>query len=187
MAYQAIGPGIRDGGGTTPPAQSRQMRAMMIGGGMLLLLIGLGLIGSATLFASKQAQLREEGTTIVADVLDTQATRTTRRGTVTSTRYEVKYRFQPMGQAAVTSGWEDAPEDVVRAATQTKTIEVRYLPSDPGVNLPSASVGAESGSGVASIWQLSVGAGLTIMGLGIVFLAGKSLSTPRPSAGRPVM
>src|SRR5215217_4085724 len=167
MAYQAIGPGVRGGGGTTPPAQSRQMLAMMIGGGVLLLLIGLGLIGSATLFASKQAQLRDEGKTIVANVLDTQATRTTRRGIVTSTRYEVKYRFQPTGQAAVTSDWEEAPEDVARAATQTKTIEVRYLPSDPSINLPSASAGAESGSGVASIWQVSVGAGLTIVGLAI--------------------
>ncbi len=60
MAYQAIGPGVRGGGGTTPPAQSRQLLAMMIGGGVLLLLFGLGLIGSGTLIASKQARLRDE-------------------------------------------------------------------------------------------------------------------------------
>src|SRR5262245_50379782 len=122
MAYQAMGPGTWNGGGTPPTTRSRQTLATMIGGGVLLLLIGLGLIGSATLSASTQAQLRAEGKTIVADVLDAQVTRSTKRGTITSTRYEVKYRFQLPGQAVVTSDWEEAPEEIVRAATQTKTI-----------------------------------------------------------------
>src|SRR5215212_9006403 len=87
------------------------------------------------------AQLRTDGLTIVADVVDTQLVRSTRRGTVTNTRYEVQYRFQPPKGSIVASGWEEVPEEVARLAAQTKTIEVRYLPNDPSVNLPSASVG----------------------------------------------
>jgi hypothetical protein len=187
MAYQPRNTGIRDGGGTPARDHSRQRLTMMIGGGLILLLIGLGLIASATLSASTQEKLRAEGKSIVADVVDTQVTKSTRRGTVTSTRYEVKYRFQPPGQTAITSGWEEAPEAVVRAATQAKTIEVSYLPGDPSVNLPAASISGESGSGVTSIWQMIVGAAFVITGLAIMFLVGKGASAPRRSADSPMM
>jgi hypothetical protein len=159
---------------------------MMIGGGLILLLIGLGLIANTALSTSTQAKLRAEGKTIAADVLDSQITKTTRRGSVTSTRYEVKYRFQPPGQAAVTSGWEEAPDQVVRAAAQAKTIEVSYLPSDPSINLPAASVGSEASSGVATIWPVFVGAIFAFMGIGLLLLARKGTGANRPPAGRPV-
>src|SRR5215213_8815831 len=112
-------------------SNSRQKWAMTIGGGLLLLLIGIGLVVSSVFSVSTTARLQADGQTIVADVVDAQVVKSTRRGSVTNTRHEVKYRFQPPGQAAVTSGWEEAPEDVVRAAIRTNAIEVRYLPSDP--------------------------------------------------------
>ena len=186
MAYQETGTGDRGGSGSTSRPHSGQTLVMMIGGGLILLLIGLGLIASSALSASTQAKLRADGKTIVADVVDTQVTKTTRRGSVTSTRYEVKYRFQAPGQAVVASDWEEAPEEVVRAAAQAKTIEVSYLPSDPSVNLPAATIGNEVGSGVASAWQVIVGAVFAIMGLGILLLARKGPGVPHASAGRPV-
>jgi hypothetical protein len=159
---------------------------MMIGGGLISLLIGLGLIASATLSASTQEKLRTEGKAIIADVVDTQVTKSTRKGTVTSTRYEVQYRFQPPGKSVVTSGWQEAPEEIVRAAVQANKIEVRYLPSDPSVNLPSASVGSEAGVGFGSIWQMLVGAAFALLGLGIGFLALKTPRATRPSYGLPL-
>ena len=187
MAYPATGPRVRDGGGAPARSRGRQMLAAMLGVGLLFLLIGLGLVISSTLSISAKAQLRADGHAIVADVLDAQVARSTRRGSVTSTRYEVKYRFQPPGQAVVTSGWEEAPEDVVRKATQTGQIEVRYLPSDPNVNLPSASVGDEAASGLPSSWRIVVGAGFALLGLGITVLALKRPQTPRPSRGLPIV
>ena len=187
MAQLAAGMGIRDRGGPVARPRSRQMLAMMIGSGLFFLLIGLGLVVNSSLFVSTQAQLRDGGQTIVADVVDAQVVRSTRRGTVTSTRHEVKYRFQPPGQSVVTSGWEEAPEEVVRTATQTKTIEIRYLPSDPSVNLPSASVGTESGAGFTSIWRTLVGAAFALLGVGICYLALKAPRAARPSAGQTIM
>jgi hypothetical protein len=119
MVYQTIDPRVRGMAPPIPPpmpnvrpqtprAHNRQMFLTMIGGGLILLLVGLGLIGTAALYASKQAQLREEGKTIIADVIDAQVTKTSTRGTVTSTRYEVKYRVQVAGQAAITSDWQKA-------------------------------------------------------------------------------
>ena len=163
------------------------MLALMIGCGLFFLLIGLGLIVSASQFVSTQAQLRTDGQTIMADVIDAQTVKSTRRGTVTSTRHEVQYRFQAPGKSVVTSGWEEAPEDIVRAAVQAKTIEVRYLPSDPSVNLPSASIGTESGASFGSIWRIVVGAAFALLGLGIGFLALKEPRAGRQSAGQPVM
>lgn len=187
MAQVAAGMGIRDRGGTVTRPRSRQMLALMIACGLFFLLIGLGLIVNASLLVSTQAQLRADGQTIMADVVDAQTVKSTRRGTVTSTRHEVQYRFQPPGKAVVTSGWEEAPEDVVRAAVQAKTIEVRYLPTDPSVNLPSASVGTESGASFGSIWRVLVGAAFALLGLGIGFLALKEPRAPRQSAGQPLM
>ena len=186
MAQVAAGIGIRDRGGTAARPRSRQMLALMIGCGLFFLLIGLGLVVNAALAASTQAQLRTDGQTIVADVVDAQTVKSTRRGTVTSTRYEVQYRFQPPGKSVVTSGWQEAPEDVVRAAVQAKSIEVRYLPSDPSVNLPSASIGTESGASFGSIWQMLVGAAFALLGLRIGFLALKTPSAARPSSGLPL-
>ena len=157
--------------------RSRQMLAMLIGCGLCFLLIGLGLVVNSSLFISSQAQLRADGQTIAADIVDARVVQSTRGGTVTSTRHEVKYRFQPPGQAVVTSDWEEAPENVVRTAVQSKTIEVRYLPNDPSVNLPSVSVESESGASFTSIWQIVVGAAFTIMGLGIFYLALKGPRT----------
>src|SRR5262245_19474297 len=114
MVQAAAGMEIRDRGGTGVRARSRQMLEMMIGCGLFFLLIGLGLIVNASLSVSTQAQLRADGQTIMADVVDAQTVKSTRRGTVTSTRHEVQYRFQPPGKSVVTSGWEEAPEDVVR-------------------------------------------------------------------------
>ena len=187
MAQVAVGMGIRDRGGTVARPRSRQMLAMMIGCGLFFLLIGLALIVHSSQFVSTQAQLRADGQTIAADVLDAQTVRSTRRGTVTSTRHEVKYRFQPPGQSVVTSEWAEAPEEVVRAAVQARTIEVRYLPSDPSVNLPSASVGTESGASFGSIWRMLVGAAFALLGLGIFFLARKEPRAPRLSSGQPLM
>ena len=163
------------------------MVALMIGCGLFFLLIGLGLVVNSSLSVSTRAQLRADGQTILADVLDAQVVQSTRRGTVTSTRHEVKYRFQPSGQSVVTSGWEEAPEDVVRAAVQTKTIEIRYLPNDPSVTLPSASVGAESGASVTSSWRMLVGAAFALLGVGIFSLALKGPRAPRLSPGQPAV
>jgi len=187
MGHGTAGMEIRDRGGTETRSHSRQVLAMMVGSGLFFLLIGLGIVVTSGLFVSTQAQLRADGQTIVADVLDAQVIQSTRRGTVTSTRHEVKYRFQPPGQAEVTSGWEEAPEEVVRTAARTKTIEVRYLANDPSVNLPSASVGTESGAGLTSSWRITVGAAFAVFGLGIFFLAFKGRRAPRPSSGQAVM
>jgi hypothetical protein len=181
MAYPATGPGVRVG----PPTEARSGRgqhlAATIGGGLLFLLIGAAILANAMFSVSTRAQLQAEGRTITAEVVDAQVAQTTRRGSVTSSRYEVKYRFQPPGKAVVASDWQEAPQDVVRTATQTKTIEVRYLPSDPSVNLPDASVGNESGQSGASIWQMTIGAGIALLGLGILFLALKQPRAPRPT------
>jgi hypothetical protein len=170
-----------------PHTRSRQLVPIMIGSSLLFLLIGLGLIASASFSVSTSAQLRADGRTITAEVVDAQVTRSTRRGSVTSTRYEIKYRFQPPGHAVVTSGWEEAPEDIARTAAQTRTIDVRYLPGDPSVNLPSASVGKESGSDVTSVWRSIVGAAFALLGLGIGFLALKGQPAPGPSPRQSVM
>jgi hypothetical protein len=163
------------------------MLAMMLGFGLVFLLTGIGIVASSGLFVSTQAQLRADGREIVADVVDTQVVKTTRRGTVTDTRYEVKYRFQPPQQAVVSSGWEEVPQAVARTAAETRTIEVRYLPSDPSVNLPSASIGTESGPGFGSIWKMLVGGLFAVLGLGIFCLALKKPGAPGESAGRPVI
>lgn len=168
-------------------SHNRQHRTLLIGSSLVFLLIGLGLIAGVTLFISTAARLRAEGQTIVADVVDAQVAKTTRRGSVTSARYEVKYRFQPQGQGVITSDWVEAPEDVVRAATQAKSIDVRYLPSDPSVNLPSASVGDEAGPRFSSIWQMIVGAGFVVLGLGIFSLSLKRPRTPQPFLAGPVV
>jgi hypothetical protein len=78
-------------------SSSRRNAMLMIGSSVIFLLIGLGLVAGSTFFISTTARLRTEGQTIVADVVDAQVAKTTRRGSVASTRYEVKYRFQPPG------------------------------------------------------------------------------------------
>jgi len=168
-------------------SNSRQNAMLMIGSSVLFLLIGLGLVASATIFTSTTARLRTEGQTIVAEVVDAQVIQSTRRGSVTSKRYEVKYRFQPPGQSVVMSDWVEAPEDVVRGATQAKAIEVRYLPSDPSVNLPSASVGTEAGPSVTSIWHMMVGAAFVVLGLAILSVSLRRPRAPEPFSTRPVM
>ena len=168
-------------------SRSRQTLTMMIGSSLLFLLVGLGLVASAISSVSTGARLRAEGQTIVADVVDAQVAQSTRRGSVTSKRYEVKYRFQPPGQTVITSGWEEAPEDVIRTAAGTKRIEVRYLPSDPSVNLPSASVSNESGPSITSIWRIIVGAAFALLGLGIFYLALKRPRAPQPFPAQPIL
>ena len=70
MADVAVARGARDRGGTAARSRSRQMLAMMIGCGLVFLLIGLGLVVNASLSVSTQAQLRADGQTTIADVVD---------------------------------------------------------------------------------------------------------------------
>ena len=96
--------------------------------------------------------------------------------------YEVKYRLQVPGQAAITSDWQEGPEEAIRVATVTKTIEVRYLPSDPSVNLPASALGGDTASAAISLWRGGVGGALILLGLVILVFSRNVASSPRYAA-----
>ena len=70
MAQIAANIGARDQGGPQTHPRSHQMMALMIATGLFFLLIGLGLIVNSSLSVSTQAQLRDDGKTFMADVVD---------------------------------------------------------------------------------------------------------------------
>jgi hypothetical protein len=156
--------------------------------GAIFILIGLGVLVSAFFAASGDARLQAEGTTLTADLVDARQVQRTRRGATVATEYEVKYRFIAGGSLAaggsvILSDWMDAPEAVAREAARVGTIEVRYLPGEPAVNKPVASLGAGVGGFSFPIGQLVAGALFAGVGGLIVFSGRPTAVRGRPGGG----
>lgn len=158
--------------------------------GAIFLAIGIALLVGASSTTSSDARLQTEGQTLTADVVDAREVQYKRGGTTTSTSYEIKYRFTSgsllSGGSVIISDWMDAPEAVVRDAVRQGTIEIRYLPGEPSVNKPVASLGVEVGSFGFPVGPII--AGVLFLGVGGLILWGGrpgAIVARRPSEAGP--
>jgi hypothetical protein len=170
------------------PGRGAWRRVNLIAGAIFLL-IGLGALISAFGVVGDDARLQAEGATVTADVVDARRVQRTRRGATVATEHEVKYRFVAGGSLAaggsvILSDWTDAPEAVAREAARVGTIDIRYLPGEPVVNKPVASLGAGVGGFSFPIGQLVAGALFAGVG-GLIVLAGRAAATRERPGVRP--